>query len=288
MIEIYGTDQSTTETRTHYIDFSNDMPSGVTVSDATATLSVYPTGGTATLTVGVIASNIVPVKVTTPTIAGKYIVDVLATLSDAQTSAARLIIQVFWQSARSGLTDLIGDLRLMADAGANDFTIAGQPYWTDKQLERELDRVRSELYRQPLEVVDTYNNGTVEYKQYYCTYGNFEQTTGGTTIFWLENAAGTILGTSLYTVNYQTGHVSFGSDTTGSAVYLYGRSYDLNAAAANIWRFKAANVAKLYDFSTDNHSLHRSQAMKQYLEMARYFEGMRQPESISMYREDIR
>ena len=96
------------------------------------------------------------------------------------------------------------------------------------------------------------------------------------------------MGSSLYSVDYLRGEVIFSADTTGSAVYLYGRSYDLYAAAANVWRFKAANAAKKFDFSTDNHSFKRSQYMQHCKEMAQFYESQAEPSVISLYRSDLR
>jgi len=189
--------------------------------------------------------------------------------------------------ARTGMSELIETVRGYTDAGTGDYTIGTTTYWSDNEIQRVLDANRTDIYRDELTMTQTYNSGTVEYKNYYSNFGNYEQSTGGTTIFWLENAAGTILGTSLYSVDYIRGEVVFAADTTGSAVYAYGRSYDLNGAAAKIWRFKASNASKMYDFSTDNHSLHRSQMMKQYLEMAKYYESQAAPTVIDLYREDL-
>jgi hypothetical protein len=56
---------------------------------------------------------------------------------------------------------------------------------------------------------------------------------------------------------------------------LTGRSYDIYAAAADIWRRKAAHYASSsFDFSTDNHSIKRSQVYKHCLEMAEHYESM--------------
>ncbi len=48
-------------------------------------------------------------------------------------------------------------------------------------------------------------------------------------------------------------------------------TYDLNAAAANIWEEKAAAVAALYDFNADGGNFSRSQRYDQYMAMARRY-----------------
>lgn len=54
-------------------------------------------------------------------------------------------------------------------------------------------------------------------------------------------------------------------------------TYDLHAAAAQIWEEKAANVAHLYDFSADGGQYIRSEAHRQMMQMARYHRARRAP-----------
>jgi hypothetical protein len=52
-------------------------------------------------------------------------------------------------------------------------------------------------------------------------------------------------------------------------------TYDLNAAAADIWDEKAAALAVQYDFQADGGSYHRSQAYAQAMQQARYYRSRR-------------
>jgi len=52
-------------------------------------------------------------------------------------------------------------------------------------------------------------------------------------------------------------------------------TYDLNAAAADIWEEKAAAVADLYDFNADGGSHSRSQKYEQYMKNARSYRSRR-------------
>jgi len=45
-------------------------------------------------------------------------------------------------AARTGMNDLITELRGMTNAGSADTTIAGTAYWSDNQLQAILDRNR--------------------------------------------------------------------------------------------------------------------------------------------------
>lgn len=59
-------------------------------------------------------------------------------------------------------------------------------------------------------------------------------------------------------------------------------TYDLNAAAADIWNEKAAALAATYyDFGADGQTFNRSQAAQQALQMARYYWSRRNAKTIS-------
>jgi hypothetical protein len=78
-------EQAKAEIRTHYFSFVNDLPSGVTVSSATATHRP-PSGSASTPTVGSITASVVPVQLGVQTVAGDHYLDVLATLSNGDKS----------------------------------------------------------------------------------------------------------------------------------------------------------------------------------------------------------
>lgn len=52
-------------------------------------------------------------------------------------------------------------------------------------------------------------------------------------------------------------------------------TYDLNAAAADVWEEKAAAVASLFDFSADGGKYDRSQQYEQYMKNARNYRSRR-------------
>lgn len=289
MAEFTVEPQSTTEVRTHYIDFTADLPTGVTVSSGTA-VHTPPTGGsTTTPTVGaVMTGDILPVTTGPFGTTGRHIVTVTATLSDAQKSVARLVIPVVWDTARAGMVDILTELRNLGNVGSNDFKVDGFPQFTDGRLEDILDVYRQDHYRVEMVPIESYSGGTVVYKDYYTGVGDLEQTTGGTSIFYLEDASGSVVGTANYTMDYLRGKATFGSDTGGSTLYWYGRSYDLNRAAAEVWRRKASYYAGQFDFSTDNHSVKKSTVYAQCLKMADYYEARAGvAETVTIYRSDV-
>lgn len=177
-------------------------------------------------------------------------------------------------AARTSMSDLITNLRTLTNAGSADYYVNGTAdlRWTDEQLQAVLDRhvytVRHEdLIPQPITGV----GGSVTYTDYQSSYRFYESTSGGTARFIVRDEGGTALGTAAYTVDYPRGLVILGTATTGLSRYLDGYSYDLNAAAADVWAQKAAHYVTAYDVQTDNHSLKRSQIIQGCLTMAKEY-----------------
>jgi len=70
-------------------------------------------------------------------------------------------------------------------------------------------------------------------------------------------------------------------------------TYDLNAAAADIWAEKAAGVSGDFDFSADGGRYTRSQVYEQYMKQSRYYRARRSAATIRMHKspeegEDVR
>ena len=188
--------------------------------------------------------------------------------------------------ARTGMTTLISDLRGYAIAGTADYALGTINYWSDDQLQTALDRRVLSVYREELHPISSYDGGTLVYKEYRSSYGNFEQTSAGTAIFEIENAIGETIGTSAWSMDYTRGILTFGTNTAGSAYFLTGKSYDIYNAAADVWRQKAGQVAAAVDFSTDNMSVKRGGLQKQAMEMANYYAGMGRIQTVSFERDD--
>ncbi|SRR5258706_3852741 len=187
--------------------------------------------------------------------------------------------------ARSGMTAILEELRGMVEAGTADYTMGTTVYWTDNALQdvldiNRIDIVHGPLVPNPIIVGGTVPSPTIRYPyysflQYVSPFGGFfENTSGGTSIFYLQDGTGATLGTSLWNADYRRGIVNFVSDTLGTAIYLTASRYDMNAAASNIWRKKASHYApSSFDFSTDNHSIRRAQVYDHAINMAEIFEG---------------
>lgn len=178
-------------------------------------------------------------------------------------------------TARTTMASLILSLRGMTNAGTADYTVGGSAYWTDDQLQSALDRKRYDVREETLTAFGTLqSDGSTSYLDYRSEYLWFETTTGGTARFIVQDAAGSIIAGTAYSVNYERGLITFNADTTGATRYLTGFAYDVNGAAADVWRMKAGHTADMIDFSTDNHTVKRSHLPETCLKMARQYDAM--------------
>lgn len=191
--------------------------------------------------------------------------------------------------ARSTLSELRGILRGMIQAGTADYVLGTASYWDDDQLDTVLDRHRNDythVLMIPEPIVGV--GGTSLWYEYKTTDDNIEQTVGGTSVFYIQDGTGATVGTAEWSMDYLRGVLEFTTDKGGSAFYWTGRSYDLNAAAADVWRKKAGYYSTAFNFSTDNHRVDREAIYKHCVEMAESFESMSQDSisTVQMWRSD--
>lgn len=197
-------------------------------------------------------------------------------------------------AARAGLANLILELRGMTETGVNDYSVNSVAYWTDDQLQLKLDSmsVRTDINNVPLTpVIENTPGGTAQYLTYYAPKGYLEEATGGTAVWRVVDSLGSVVGTANYSVEYVPGIIRFNTNTAGTSYYLWARSYNLDAAAALVWRTKAAHVASAYNFASDNQKFDRAVLRTSYLAMAKEFDekggvstGIR---SVQMVRTDL-
>lgn len=64
-------------------------------------------------------------------------------------------------------------------------------------------------------------------------------------------------------------------------------TYDLNAAAADVWEEKAAVLAQDFDFQADGGNYSRSQAYEQAMKQARHFRSRRSFNTVTMRPEPL-
>jgi hypothetical protein len=174
-------------------------------------------------------------------------------------------------TARTGMSDLITELRSLTESGTADYSLASVAFWSDDQLQASLDRFRNDIYYDELTALPTYVPGSAtQYLIYRTRFMNLES---GTALV-ITDATGGTAGTALYSMDYVRGIVTFASDRVSAGTvnyYLSGRAYNLQAAAADVWQKKAAHYSTAFNFSTDNHSVSREQIYQHCLEQVRLY-----------------
>lgn len=181
--------------------------------------------------------------------------------------------------ARLGMIANIQQLRTMAQVGTSEYDLQGETYFTNDHLQTVLDRHRTDIYQELVEPIVYGDGTTTTYKDYYYKGANAESANSGTAIWQLQDTGYVAVGTADYTVDYNARLIRFTASTDGGYHFLTYRTYNMNAAAAEVWRMKAANVAGRFDVRSDNHDLKRSQLTAQYLKMADYYDKLSQQSS---------
>ncbi len=186
--------------------------------------------------------------------------------------------------SRTGMAVMIDTVRGFCNAGTNDATVGTVVFWADDEVQRVLDRHRTYIVREELTPFEAYAGAsTLTYLEYRSAFGNLES---GTSVFKIEDATGAAIGTASYSCNYPEGIVTFTADQAGSARFMTTYTYDLYAAAADIWRVKLAHVSDGVDFSTDNMRVNRKQKFENAMNMVSFYERMAGSKVITLTRDD--
>jgi hypothetical protein len=262
--------QGTAENVAYTVDTSNvgGSPTGGTViaydlSDARTNVTSTVIPGT----VSVSSDTITTPEVTALTAGHLYEIHVQFT-TGTQDLDHYFEIQAL-DMARAGMSHLVVSLRRMVDD-------IDRSVWVDQEVLDTLDLYKVRVQREPLEMEKTLTSGTTyEYKKYYSRHRNFEA--GGTAYFNVEDSAGLHRAAGTYTADYLRGMVTMATDQVGTQLFLTGWSYDLDGAAAQLWREKAGKHASHYNVRADGHILSRSQWFKHCLQMAQVHEQRSHP-----------
>lgn len=172
------------------------------------------------------------------------------------------------------MATLIRHLRAACSVGTADYSINGVAYWTDDQLQTQLDRVRNSYIGVPLEPMPIYDDGETKYFDYAIPVEierYFEESGVGSN--WaVKDSTGADAPSN--TPNYDAGIITFAANTGGTAFYLDLRSYNLNRAAAQVWTWKAANRANRINWESDNHKMSAAQEYEHCMEQAKLYRKM--------------
>lgn len=198
-------------------------------------------------------------------------------------TGVRSVVVMIRNTPRAGMVNLISQLRGFTQAGEGDYTVKGVSYWTDEQLQAVLDRHHRDIFNWPLNGEPELYAGDTVYKDYYLPGKFFEESTSGETAWRIHDGSGVTI-TDSHTIDYNMGHIRFAADRSNdSSVYIRCRAYNLYAAAAEIWRTKAAHVTQasyssnIVEWSSDNHTVKRNSAQQSqttYMSMARDYDRM--------------
>lgn len=175
---------------------------------------------------------------------------------------------------RTGMNNLIQRLRGMCKAGTADYTAGDYAYFSDVHLQDMLDGNAQLLIDSPLAwLPQTVGGGSVSYLIAQSQYRDFEEAESGSARWVIRSSLGNAIGTANYATDYRAGRVTFSANQAGSAYYLTAFTYDIHAAAAEVWRHRLANFADWYDYSdVMRQSFSRSQAFKHAQEMLKAME----------------
>lgn len=145
-------------------------------------------------------------------------------------------------AARAGMADLITQLRLMV--GDTD----SPQEFSDDQLQDQLDQHRLEVQRHPLVGrPSTYPGPVTEVRLWVAPWGWWEDDAAADVLLRMYDATGNLV--TADDVDLKAGEWRFDADEPGP-LYLDGRSYDLNAAAADVLEAWAALARATMDVTT--------------------------------------
>lgn len=182
--------------------------------------------------------------------------------------------------ARSTMTELISQLRVMTEASASTETVNGVLYWTDDQLQSILDRHSTywnRLALVPLRAVAAGNVAQYRIYPFPLEVGQWIERDGNTLALSIQDSNGNIIlvgaGDDDISIDYDKRQVVFNSDTSGQIYYMTATSYNLYAAAAEVWQTKASLRTSLIDWRSDNHSLKEDQEYQHCMEQYTLYSG---------------
>lgn len=168
------------------------------------------------------------------------------------------------------MANLVDRVRALVNVNTDDYTVYYTDYWTNDQMQDRLDSNATFLVDSPLVWrPQTITGSVTTYLIAESLYRDFEELSSGAARWSIKDSTGGVVSTSDYTVNYRQGRVTFTSDQEGTNYYLTAYSYDVYAAAADIWGEKLANFADWYNFAADGGQYSRSQAFDHAEKMER-------------------
>jgi hypothetical protein len=184
-------------------------------------------------------------------------------------------------AARAGLANLITRWRRLVDDAASET-------WTDDEAQAFLDAHAETLTLVMLTPSPRLVDGETVYRIYRFPFRDVEEADSGDDYWRVYDSLGTTIAATAYTADSIQGTVTFTEDQEGETRYADLRRYDLNGAAADAWRERAAAKAGLYAFSSEGQSFQRQQWFEHCEAMARRFEAKAWAQIVDWGRGDAR
>lgn len=168
-------------------------------------------------------------------------------------------------AVRASMATLITTLRGLTNASTSDTTIDGVTYWSDQHVQDVLDR-HKQFFTVKLTAQPHYENGTLVYKRWAVpkSVGAYVESPVIATL------TGYVISDSDYTLDSNAGLVTF-NDSSTAGYTISGYSYNMPAAAGELWGTKASHRAHLVTIKSGAHQLWADQEYQHYLERAREF-----------------
>lgn len=173
--------------------------------------------------------------------------------------------------ARIGMMALIHQMRVWCAADVNQLQVNGVSYWTDDQLEAELDATVQHFAEVPLIPAPRFEAGLYRWHEYLISprVGRFLEYGAPDDGFAVRDSGGHIV--VGYAINLRAMRLTFSEDQRGAEYTLNARAYRIYRAAARIWEQKAAFAAANIAWSIGDHTLKGDQLYEQCMAQAQRF-----------------
>ena len=170
---------------------------------------------------------------------------------------------------RTSMDTLVNHLRSLTNAAVSE-TFHGIVYWTDEQLETNLD-AHSILMRQiPLRADRVTVSSATDVTHQIFTIPPSHWVESNT--IEVRNGNG-VLTTTAYTLNVDRVSITFSAAPTDTQWYITARFHDMWQAAAAVWEQKASHRHDFIAWRTGQHRADRRQEYDHCMRMAALFRG---------------
>jgi hypothetical protein len=173
---------------------------------------------------------------------------------------------------RTGMTELVAEVRRKTDTTDDDVTIGGVTYWTDDQLQAIIDQHGMDMLDLRLLPYPLAVDNVTTWTKYYIPsqYGLWWESD-----FQVVTSTGALVPSTDYTYSRYKNLVEFDTDTAGVMYFLRGTVYDLNLAIAQVWQEKADMRTRLVDWRAGQHAVKEDQEYQHCVERVKFYRGKR-------------